>query len=104
MIQLYDTHYTRRDLARRAGSLSQFAGVQLSTLGDGVERGVRCIEFRTGTGFMFKVLVDRAFDIGHCEYRGAAIGWHSPTGFRNPALHEYNDEGGLSRSGHFPNC
>ena len=96
MIQLYDTHYTRRDLARRAGSLSQFAGVQLSTLGDGVERGVRCIEFRTGTGFMFKVLVDRAFDIGHCEYRGAAIGWHSPTGFRNPALHEYNDEGGLS--------
>lgn len=96
MVQLYGKHYTRLDLARRAGLFSQFAGVQLSTLGDGVERGIRCLEFRTGTGLLFKVLVDRAFDVAHCEYRGAAIGWHSPTGFRHPGLHENNDEGGLS--------
>jgi hypothetical protein len=96
MVQLYGKHYTRPDLARRAGLFSQFAGVQLSTLGDGVERGIRCLEFRTGTGLLFKVLVDRAFDVAHCEYRGAAIGWHSPTGFRHPGLHEHNDEGGLS--------
>jgi Domain of unknown function (DUF4432) len=96
MVQLYGKYYSRRDLARRAGLFSQFAGVQLSTLADGVERGVRCLEFRTGTGFMFKALVDRAFDVAHCEYRGAAIGWHSPTGFRHPGLHENNDEGGLS--------
>ena len=96
MVQLYGKHYTRLDLARRAGLFSQFAGVQLSTLGDGVERGIRCLEFRTGTGLLFKVLVDRAFDVAHCEYRGAAIGWHSPTGFRHPGLHEHNDEGGLS--------
>jgi len=95
MVQLYGKHYSRRDLARRSGLFSQFAGVQLSTLADGVERGVRCLEFRTGTGFMFKALVDRAFDVSHCEYRGAAIGWHSPTGFRHPGLHENNDEGGL---------
>jgi hypothetical protein len=96
MVQFYGKHYTRLDLARRAGLFSQFAGVQLSTLGDGVERGIRCLEFRTGTGLLFKVLVDRAFDVAHCEYRGAAIGWHSPTGFRHPGLHEHNDEGGLS--------
>jgi hypothetical protein len=96
MVQLYGKHYTRLDLARRAGLFSQFAGVQLSTLGDGVERGIRCLEFRTGTGLLFKVLVDRAFDVAHCEYKGAAIGWHSPTGFRHPGLHENNDEGGLS--------
>lgn len=96
MIELYGKRHTRLDLARRAGSFHQFAGVQLSILGDGLERGIRCLEFRTGTGFMFKVLVDRAFDVAHCEYRGAAIGWHSPAGFRHPGLHEYNDEGGLS--------
>ena len=96
MVQLYGKHYTRLDLARRAGMFSQFAGVQLSTLGDGVERGIRCLEFRTGSGLTFKVLVDRAFDVGPCDYRGAAIGWHSPTGFRHPGLHENNDEGGLS--------
>ena len=96
MVELYGKRHTRRDLARRAGSLSQFAGVQLSILGDGVERGIRCLEFRTGTGLRLQGLVDRAFDIADCEYRGAAIGWHSPTGFRHPALHDYDDEGGLS--------
>ena len=76
--------------------LSQFAGVRLMTLGDGVERGVRMLEFRTGTGLRFTVLVDRALDIADCEYRGAAIGWHSPSGFRHPGLHEYEGEGGLA--------
>jgi hypothetical protein len=96
MVDLYGQKYSRRDLAARCGTLSQFAGVQAYTLSDGVENGIRCLEFRTGTGFMFKVLVDRAMDVASAEYRGAAIGWHSPTGFRNPGLHEFNDEGGLS--------
>ena len=87
---------TRRELSTRTGSLSQFAGVRLMELGDGVERGVRVLEFRTGSGLRFTVLVDRAFDIGDCDYRGAAIGWHSPTGFRHPGLHEYEGEGGLA--------
>ncbi len=70
--------------------------MRLVTLGDGVERGVRALEFRTGGGLSFTVLIDRAFDVADCEYRGAAIGWHSPTGFRHPGLHEYEGEGGLS--------
>jgi Domain of unknown function (DUF4432) len=95
-MRLYEAAHTRRDLAARTGMLSQLAGVQLYTLSDGVERGVRCLEFRTGSGLVFTVLVDRAMDIARCEYRGAAIGWHSPTGFRHPGLHEYEGEGGLS--------
>lgn len=96
MVELYGRTVSRRDISRHAGMLSQFAGVRLVTLGDGVERGIRMLEFRTGTGFRFTVLIDRAFDVADCEYRGAAIGWHSPTGFRNPALHEYEGEGGLA--------
>lgn len=76
--------------------LSQFAGVRLMELGDGVERGIRLLEFRTGSGLRFTVLIDRAFDIADCEFDGAAIGWHSPTGFRHPGLHEYEGEGGLA--------
>jgi hypothetical protein len=34
-------------------------------------------------------------DIADCDFRGQAIGWHSPAGFRNPALHEPEGEGGL---------
>ncbi|MFN4095904.1 MAG: aldose 1-epimerase family protein [Sphingomonas sp.] len=96
MPQLYGERMSRRDLAARSGALSQFAGVRLSTLGDGVERGVRCLEFRTGSGLRFTVLVDRAMDIAECEHNGRAVGWHSPSGFRNPALHDYEGEGGLS--------
>ena len=95
MVELYGEAKSRRDLAASAGSFSQFAGVRLMTLGDGLERGIRLLEFRSGTGLRFTVLVDRALDIADCEYRGMAIGWHSPSGFRHPGLSEYEGEGGL---------
>lgn len=96
MTKLYGEIRDRRALAERAGMLSQFAGVRLMTLGDGVERGIRLLEFRTGSGLRFTVLVDRAMDIADCEHNGRAIGWHSPSGFRHPGLHEYEGEGGLA--------
>lgn len=96
MVSIYGANRTRRDMAALAGSFSQFAGVRLMTLGDGVERGIRMLEFRTGTGLRFTVLVDRAMDIADCDYGGMAIGWHSPSGFRHPGLHDYEGEGGLA--------
>src|SRR6266853_354549 len=79
---------TRRDLMRRIGRLEQVAGVRLVTLGDGSERGVRVLEFRTGTGFSYDVVVDRAFDIGRCEHSGRALAWQSPVGFSGPWYYE----------------
>jgi hypothetical protein len=96
MVELYGQRLSRRQVAERAGMLSQFAGVRLMTLEDGVERGIRMLEFRTGTGLRFTVLIDRALDIADCEYRGQPIGWHSPSGFRHPGLHEYEGEQGLA--------
>ena len=95
MTRLFGDERTRLDLARHTGDLAQFAGVRLMTLSDSLERGIRMLEFRTGSGLRFTVLVDRAMDIAECEHRGAAIGWHSPAGFRHPGLHEYEGEGGL---------
>ncbi|MCG5218248.1 aldose 1-epimerase family protein [Streptosporangium sp. KLBMP 9127] len=85
-----------RDLAARAGDVAAAGGVRLVTLGDGVERGIRTLEFRTGSGLAFDVLVDRCMDIGAAEHSGRAFGWRSRTGFRNPGLHENADEDGLS--------
>ena len=96
MVKLYGQTLTRLQVSERSGMLSQFAGVRLMTLGDGVERGVRMLEFRTGSGLRFTALVDRALDIADCDFKGQAIGWHSPTGFRHPALHEYEGENGLA--------
>jgi hypothetical protein len=71
------------------------AGVRLVTLGDGAERGVRVLEFRTGTGFVFDVIVDRAFDIGRCEINGIALGWQSGVGYKGPWFAEQTDLGWL---------
>ncbi|MEA2525433.1 MAG: hypothetical protein QOF73_2660, partial [Thermomicrobiales bacterium] len=65
-MRLWGEELGRTELLRQVGGLDQIAGVRLVTLGDGNERGVRVLEFRTGTGFAFEVIVDRAFDIGRC--------------------------------------
>lgn len=93
--ELYGRRLTRAEIAAHAGALAQFGGVRLFTLGDGAERGVRMLEFRTGSGLRFTVAVDRAFDIAELEHAGRAVGWQSPTGFRHPAFFDYEGEDGL---------
>ena len=88
MPDLFGESLCRADLLRRIGRLDQAAGVRLVTLGDGAERGVRVLEFRTGTGFVFDLIVDRAFDVGRCEMGGRSLGWLSPVGFPGPWFDE----------------
>ena len=64
MPTLYGKSFTRAELTERGGDMRQFAGVRLGELGDGFERGVRTVDFRTGSGFDFTVLADRGLDIG----------------------------------------
>ncbi|EYD76395.1 hypothetical protein Rumeso_02007 [Rubellimicrobium mesophilum DSM 19309] len=96
MPDLFGRSLSRRDLAAHAGSLSAYGGVRLYTLSDGTERGVRMLEFRTGTGLRFTVALDRAMDIVEVEHKGRSIGWHSPAGLRHPGLHETEGEQGLA--------
>src|SRR5215208_4644097 len=88
MPRIWDRSYRREDLLRRVGRLEQMAGVRLVALSDGAERGVRVLEFRTGTGFAFDVVVDRAFDVGRCEISGRPLGWLSGVGFAGPWYYE----------------
>ena len=94
-MRLYGQDLPRREVAALSGDLAQFAGVRLMTLGDGAERGQRVLEFRTGSGLRFTLMVDRCLDIGSCDYNGMAIGWNSAAGFRNPAYHDPEGEDGL---------
>src|ERR1700739_5083575 len=84
MPELLGTHLSRAELLRRGGRLEQVAGVRLVTLGDGLGRGVRVLEFRTGSGFAFDVLVDRCFDVGRCEFGGRPLRWQSAAGVVAP--------------------
>ena len=93
MPELFGTSYSQADLFRRIGRLEQVAGVRLVTLGDGQARGVRVLEFRTGTGFAFDVLVDRSFDVGRCELGGRPLSWLSGAGVVAPWYYEPDDWG-----------
>ena len=91
-----DRRPDRESIARHAGDLAAAGGVRAVVLDDGAARGLRVLEFRTGSGLAFDVLVDRAMDIGPAEFRGVGFGWRSATGLRHPGLHEHGDEDGMS--------
>lgn len=84
MPTLHGHAISRAELQRRFGRLEQVAGVRLVTLADGTERGVRVLEFRTGSGFVFDVLVDRAMDVGRCELGGRSLTWLASPGVVAP--------------------
>ena len=95
-MKLNGQDFSRLDLERRSGDITSAGGVRKVVLDDGSERGVRVLEFRTGTGLAFDVLVDRAMDFGQAEHKGRSFGWCSPTGIRHPGLHENADEDGVA--------
>jgi len=94
MVTLFDQNLTRRQVEERAGMLSQFAGVRLVTLDDGVERGIRLLEFRTGAGLMhaderrydatFRVL-DGAEEIAATEAKIKAVSAQPTDEFPQPS-------------------
>jgi hypothetical protein len=83
-----------KTLRQTLGDLRQFASVRRITLDDGPERGVRALAFSTGGGLDFWVLADRSLDIGPLWLKGRPLAWQSPTGFRSPALHDAEADGG----------
>lgn len=98
MPRLFGKDYTRAELMRRVGHLSQIGGVTMLEAGDGPARGVRYVEFRTGTGFQFKVAVDRGMDVGYCDYRGQSLAWIPSTSLPAPWYFEQNPEFGWLRT------
>jgi hypothetical protein len=87
------------ELRRRVGHMSQLGGVRLLTSDNGPSRGVRLLEFRTGTGFNFEIGVDRGFDVGRCDYRGASLAWMPPTLMPGPWYFEDQANFGWLRAG-----
>ena len=80
MAMLYGQEFSRNELMRKIGDISQIAGAKSYQLSDGNERGVDAVDFRTGTGFRFTVLPGRGMDISYAEYNGQPLCWRSSTG------------------------
>src|SRR5438105_3314232 len=87
-MRIHDREYSQRELLRRVGSLAQLGGVELVSLEEGHARGVRALQFRTGSGFRFDVVPDRGLDVGAAEFQGAGLCWLPPKGLAGPWYYE----------------
>ncbi|MCK4417277.1 MAG: DUF4432 family protein, partial [Candidatus Latescibacteria bacterium] len=77
MSKLYGKAFTKRELLRYIGDISQVGGVKRYWLGEGRAAGIEAVEFRTGSGLNFTVLPGRGMDISFAEYRGTPLCWRS---------------------------
>ncbi len=95
MALLYGQQWTREELLRRVGDISQLCGAKVYEFLDGPARGVIGVDVWTGGGLTFTVLASRGMDIGMARYRGIALAWRSPTMEIHPAFYEPEGYGWL---------
>lgn len=87
-MELHGQRLDRSGLLAHVGQLSQVAGVRLVTLADGAGRGTRLLEFRSGAGLEFEIVVDRGFDLGQASIAGRSLAWISQVGIEGPWYRE----------------
>lgn len=88
MVELYGREYTRRDLLRYVGDMSQLGGLRRMTIAEGPGRGIGTVEVSTGSGLVYTILLDRGMDISSASHQGRSLCWRSATGDRHPAFYE----------------
>jgi len=95
MAKVFGKDYSRRELGRWVGDFSQIAGTKSYQLTEGKGRGVRCVDFWTGSGFEFTIMLDRGMDISQAFYNGRSLCWRSSTGDVHPHFFEPEEFGWL---------
>jgi hypothetical protein len=68
----------------KVGNVSQVGGIETSVLDNGPGRGMRIAWINTGAGLRYKVLLDRAMDIGDAVFNQYNLAWLSHAGFTPP--------------------
>lgn len=94
-MKIGNRNYTRSEVSRRIGNIAQLGGTRHYTLDDGRSRGVRAVDFDTGSGFRFTVLPDRGMDISLCSFRGTKLVYLTPGGEVHPAYYDLYGPGWL---------
>ncbi|MBN1835822.1 MAG: aldose 1-epimerase family protein [Spirochaetales bacterium] len=88
-MRIGDREFSRREIERRIGNITQLGGTRHVELADGRSRGVRAIEFDTGGGGLrFTVLPERGMDIADFSWRGLSLVYHTPGSIAHPAFYD----------------
>ncbi len=87
--------YSKKEILRYIGNISQLGGTRHYVLDEGRSKGVKAVDFDTGTGFRFTVLPDRGLDISCASYKGTNLVYLTPNGEVHPAYYEPRKSGWL---------
>ena len=63
---------------------AQLGGIETSVIDNGAGRGTRIAWINTGTGLRYKIVIDRAMDIGDAFYNQHSLAWLSHLGISYP--------------------
>jgi len=94
-VRIGNKNYTRAEILRRVGNVSQIASTRHVVLDDGRAKGVAAIDIDTGAGLRFTVLPDRGMDIEAASYKGCNLVYLTPNGVVHPAYYEPQGAGWL---------
>lgn len=93
-MQLYGTAYTKEELMKYTGNLSQLGGFRTFTLTGGRADGTRGIQLDNGV-LSLTLLPSRCLDIAHASYKGIPFGYISKSGIRHPSYFTENKDRGF---------
>lgn len=91
MATLFGKNYTKTELRKRIGDISQIGGATEFTYSQGKANAVKAIEVRNGSSLKFVILPDRGMDIAYAEYKGVPISYISKTGIVSSSHYDEPD-------------
>jgi hypothetical protein len=74
------------DYQGKVGNAKQLGGIETSILDNGAGAGTRIAWIDTGSGFRYKVVIDRGMDIAEAIYNDCSIAWIGHIGVVKPQL------------------
>lgn len=81
-------YFTKNEMMKRVGDISQIAGAKEYELSSGKARGIKAINIRNGSGLNFTVLADRGMDIAWADFKGVNLSFISKTRVVSPVFYE----------------
>lgn len=88
---LWGREWSRDELMKRVGSLSQLGGISHFEYCDGKAKGVTALRVRTAAGLDFSLLPEKGMDIVEAAYKGMSLSWHSPAAVVHPSYYDCRD-------------
>ncbi len=94
-MRLGNQTFSKADVLRRVGNLSQIGGTRHYTLAEGRAKSVAAIDVDSGAGLCFTIVPDRGLDISTATYKGTNLVFRTPNGEVHPSYYEPAGSGWL---------